>query len=200
MEKKSFGGLPVDLIFDAEQQLGIAFHARNVDAAKKVAALGESTGVMKRLAKEATDLVACASSAGKTFAVVANECNAVALQLESVAQTDQGELATVGIYGLPQNAQVEVVADDLARLLIWNLSDPSNVHAILVGIVELWTSVPNPSVDLPVGRTAPIEELDDGDYICVQFVGLSAGEAPFMLFIEAANDIARLMAASSKAA
>lgn len=198
MENKSFDGLPLDLVFYAEHQLGVAFRARNVDAAQEVEALGESAGVMTRLAAETADLVACASSAARTLAVVTNGDHAVAVQLESVYQMGGGRVATVGIYALPENTQVEIHGDDFDRLKAWNPSDPANGRKVLMGIVELWTSVSDPDNDLPVGRTAPIEKLEDGDYVCVQFVGLRAGEPPFMLFIEDADDIAQLM--SSRAA
>ena len=55
MENKSFDGLPVDLVFYPEHQLGVAFRARNVDAAQEVEALGESAGVMTRLAAETAE-------------------------------------------------------------------------------------------------------------------------------------------------
>ena len=200
MEKKSFGGLPFDVVFVAEQMLGVAFHARNVNAARTVNELGEGAGVMNRLAAEAADLVACASNETKTWAVVTSPTHAVGVRLESVDAVGGGRLATVGVYGLPRNPQIEVFEEDFDRFKTWDPSDLCNARKVLMGIVELWTSVPDPDNDLPVGRCAPIEKLETGDFLCVQFTGHKSGKPPFILFIEAADEAIRLMAASKEAA
>lgn len=198
MNKKSFAGLPANLVSLWDEDVIVVFHARNVDAASVVQALGEPTTVMEELSRLAARFLQHAGSEQGRIAVSERDGRAVALRLERIEHA-RISVVHVGLYGLPSNSRIEVYESDVDRISAWRISRPDHNETLVASMVALWTSVQDPANELRPGHAVAVERLSDGDYVLLQFSGLQS-EIPFLLYVEGADEAERLIAESKEAA
>lgn len=188
----SLAPFSIDLVMLSDTMVSVIFHPRNVKAASAVRRMGSPHSVMNMLARQASALHNIAKAGGPATGVIQQGNVAVVLCLEEAEET-LAPVLQVGVYAVPAKLRVNLAEEGLKRMRTWVTSDPQHIKLIQEAAISLWISVPDPSRDLRLGRTATVAKLDDGDYICVQFTGLSSGKHPFLLYIEGGAEAERLI-------
>lgn len=169
MNKIKFHPMKAEEFTDRAAGRKIKYFARNVGAARSIHMFESEQWLVQRLAKMLCDENCAQIGHSSTMWNVDNPSIGVAGEIEEVS--NDGASITLGLYEVPRCTNVIAPSPyemECFRTCMSAHSDPTrSIRAVLV---QLWTSTQDPQTLCHAGKSAILQEYEDGSLLILQVV------------------------------